>query len=41
MSDDSCNCGCSTTPEPATEPADDCACGCECCGEAEPKNAVA
>ena len=41
MSDDGCNCGCSTKPEPVTETSDDCTCGCECCGEPESNDAVA
>ncbi|HEX6597074.1 MAG TPA: hypothetical protein VF045_09075 [Acidimicrobiales bacterium] len=43
MTDDACNCGCSTKPVPeATD--DPCACGCSCCepaaeGDKAPANA--
>jgi hypothetical protein len=35
MSDESCNCGCSTKPE--TETTEECNCGCGSSSEAEPK----
>ena len=41
MSDEGCNCGCSTKPEPVNETNDDCTCGCERSGEAKPSDRVA
>ena len=40
MTDESCGCGCATKPGPI-ETTDERACGCECCGDTEPKDAVA
>jgi hypothetical protein len=37
MSDESCSCGCNTTP--AKESTDDCTCGCGSRSEKEPKEA--
>ena len=37
MSDESCNCGCNSTPETETKKSDDCSCGCGGTGETESK----
>jgi hypothetical protein len=38
MSDESCTCGCSTSPP--TETTDECTCGCGSTAEKEPKEGV-